>query len=231
MRAVKYKSLLFSFVAFIFTTSVLVCSSQAQTVKLLGGNTLNGAVNGTMLGGATMALKNSNDFAPLRVGLGAGTLYGISVGIYDISKSVKGQQYYVSGVFNDGDNSSIIVLLDTFYGAAGGAVVASSFNLIANEPIVEALQYGSGIGAWAGFGFGLIDAFLLSERAADAQASAGDTDTETEGIGIISISNESAGYQVGLLNPNIHNQVNLNRNNVTVSQSPALSIVNLKIDL
>lgn len=137
--------------------------ASSQSITLLGGNTLNGALNGVALGGATMALQNSNDFAPTRTGLGLGILYGIGVGIYDISQVKKGEQFYISGTFNDGTNTSILVLLDTFYGAAAGAVVASSFKLIANEPIVDGLQYGSGAGAWAGFAFGLIDAFVLAK--------------------------------------------------------------------
>ena len=70
----------------------------------------------------------------------------------------------VSGTFNDGNNSTIIVLLDTFYGAAAGAVVATSVMLVANEPLVQGLQYGAGAGAIAGFGFGLFDTFVLADR-------------------------------------------------------------------
>ena len=70
----------------------------------------------------------------------------------------------VSGIFNDGRNSTIIVLLDTFYGAAAGAVVATSVMLVANEPLVQGLQYGAGAGAIAGFGFGLFDTFVLADR-------------------------------------------------------------------
>jgi hypothetical protein len=44
--------------------------------------------------------------------------------------------------------------------------------LIQNKPIVEGLQYGGSAGVWAGFGMGLIDAFLLSERNSDFTAHA-----------------------------------------------------------
>ncbi|MEX0857288.1 MAG: hypothetical protein WD016_04035, partial [Balneolaceae bacterium] len=54
--------------------------AHSQTIELLAGNTLNGAMNGTLLGGATMAVTNNTDFAPLRVGVGLGTLYGIGMG-------------------------------------------------------------------------------------------------------------------------------------------------------
>ena len=135
----------------------------AQTINTLGENTLNGALTGTLLGGASMALTNDTDFYPLQVGLGLGTLYGLGVGAYDLLKT-GGNPTVVSGIFNDGNNSTIIVLLDTFYGAAAGAVVATSVMLVANEPLVQGLQYGAGTGAIAGLGFGLFDTFVLADR-------------------------------------------------------------------
>ncbi len=137
--------------------------ATAQTINTLGENTINGALTGTLLGGASMALTNDTDFYPLRVGLGLGTLYGLGVGAYDLLKT-GGNPTVVSGIFNDGNNSTIIVLLDTFYGAAAGAVVATSVMLVANEPLVQGLQYGAGAGAIAGFGFGLFDTFVLADR-------------------------------------------------------------------
>ena len=137
--------------------------AAAQTINTLGENTLNGALTGTLLGGASMALTNDTDFYPLQVGLGLGTLYGLGVGAYDLLKT-GGNPTVVSGIFNDGNNSTIIVLLDTFYGAAAGAVVATSVMLVANEPLVQGLQYGAGAGAIAGFGFGLFDTFVLADR-------------------------------------------------------------------
>ena len=137
--------------------------ATAQTINTLGENTLNGAVTGTLLGGASMALTDDTDFYSLRVGLGLGTLYGLGVGAYDLLQT-GGNPGIVSGIFNDGRNSTIIVLLDTFYGAAAGAVVATSVMLVANEPLVQGLQYGTGAGAIAGFGFGLFDTFVLANR-------------------------------------------------------------------
>ena len=137
--------------------------AAAQTINTLGENTLNGALTGTLLGGASMALTNDTDFYPLQVGLGLGTLYGLGAGAYDLLKT-GGNPTVVSGIFNDGNNSTIIVLLDTFYGAAAGAVVATSVMLVANEPLVQGLQYGAGAGAIAGFGFGLFDTFVLANR-------------------------------------------------------------------
>lgn len=137
--------------------------ATAQTINTLGENTLNGALTGTLLGGASMALTNDTDFYILQIGLGLGTLYGLGVGAYDLLQT-GGNPGIVSGIFNDGRNSTIIVLLDTFYGAAAGAVVATSVMLVANEPLVQGLQYGAGAGAIAGFGFGLFDTFVLADR-------------------------------------------------------------------
>lgn len=158
------------FLWIIATAIILVLSwvfqpnkAAAQTINTLGENTLNGALTGTLLGGASMALTNDTDFYPLQVGLGLGTLYGLGIGAFDLLKT-GGNPTVVSGIFNNGNNSTIIVLLDTFYGAAAGAVVATSVMLVANEPLVQGLQYGAGAGAIAGFGFGLFDTFVLANR-------------------------------------------------------------------
>lgn len=157
---------IFLFSLFLFISG-LISPAKAQTKELLGGNVLNGAITGTMLGAATMGLQNSNDFTPLRIGLGAGILSGAGIAAYDMLTLPRGQQFYISGIFNDGRNSSIIILLDTIYGAAGGAILGSAVMLIANEPIVDGLQYGSGVGAWTGFGLGLLDSFFIAERNKD----------------------------------------------------------------
>lgn len=162
----------FLFCTVLFTSLLIQKNASAQTVDLLGGNVLNGAVTGTLLGVGVMGLQNSDDFAPLRIGLGAGILGGAGIAVYDIATLPQGQQFFISGLFNDGNNSSIVILLDTMYGIAGGAVLGSAVMLIQNRPIVEGLQYGGSAGVWAGFGLGLIDAFILSERNRDFTANA-----------------------------------------------------------
>lgn len=161
---------IFLFCTILLTSTLLQKKASAQTVDLLGGNVLNGAVTGTLLGVGVMGLQNSDNFAPLRIGLGAGVLGGAGIAIHDIATLPQGQQFFISGIFNDGNNSSIIILLDTMYGAAGGAVLGSAVMLIQNKPLVEGLQYGGSAGVWAGFGLGLIDAFILSERNRDFTA-------------------------------------------------------------
>jgi len=128
---------------------------------------LNGAITGTALGVAVMGLTNSSNFAPLRIGLGIGILGGTGLALYDISTLPQGQTFFISGVFNDGKNSSIIILLDTLYGSAAGIAVGSAFALISNNSIMDGLQYGASAGAIAGFGFGILDAFVIAERNSD----------------------------------------------------------------
>ena len=200
--------------------------ASSQTIKLLAGNTLNGAVTGVGLGGAVMGLQNSDDFAPLRVGLGAGTLFGIGVGFYDVSQVAKGEQFYISGTFNDGTNTSIIVLLDTFYGAAAGAIIASSITLIANEPIVDALQYGSSAGAWVGFGFGLIDAFALSRGPGEYTAAGNVNEAE----GMLSYSGKNNKVGIGLVNPSISSFTKLESNTLKRSTAFNLQLINLNLN-
>jgi len=141
--------------------------SKAQSLELVGGNILNGAITGSVLGVATMGLNNSGDFSALRIGLGVGILGGTGMALYDISTLPQGQTFFISGVFNDGNNSSIIILLDTLYGAAAGVAVGSAFALISNNSIMDGLQYGASAGAWVGFGFGIFDAFFVAERNSD----------------------------------------------------------------
>lgn len=204
---------------------IIQCSlsgvAAAQTIELLAGNTLNGAVNGVVMGASVMAVTNNPDFAPLRVGAGLGTLYGIGTGAFDISKS-GGQKLLVTGSFNDGNNSSIIVLLDTFYGAAAGAVVATAVMLVADEPLVNGLQYGAGVGAWVGFGFGLFDAFVLSDRMYGSEtASLG----KTNGANGFLAVNFDERKSIGFLSPSLISTYNSDFNKELTT---TLQVVNVK---
>lgn len=200
--------------------------ANAQTIELVAGNTLNGAVNGVLLGGATMALSDNDDFRPVEVGLGAGTLYGLGVGIYDLSQVNSGQQFYISGTFNDGTNSSVLVLLDTFYGVAGGSLIASSVALIVKEPILDALQYGAGIGAWAGFGFGLIDSFMLAKGPNYSATAVANT---SQVNGMITYRNSSSTIEAGLFSPSATVTKEISGNNIKTSINPAIDVLQLHI--
>ena len=201
-------------------------SSKAQTIELLAGNTLNGAVNGTLLGGATMALTNDSDFAPLRVGVGLGTLYGVGVGAYDVASS-KGQQLIVQGLLNDGNNTSIIVLLDTFYGAAAGAIITTSVMLVANEPLLDGLQYGAGVGAWVGFGVGLIDAFVLSERITPTTSAMISPSPDADGFVGIQFDNKTS---VGFISPALTTTYQVGASGLSRTYNPSINVLNLKVN-
>jgi len=207
---------------FVFLLTVTVSEkSSAQTGQLLGGNVLNGALTGTALGAATMGLQNSSDFAPLRVGLGSGILAGAGVAVYDIVTLPQGQEFFISGIFNDGNNSSVIILLDTFYGAAGGAILGSAVMLIGNKPIVEGLQYGSSIGTWAGFGFGLFDSFFYAERNSDFVSS-----NLLNRSSLIEIDREQ--FTFGMISPDIVANKSLDTDQLKYDYSPVLNMVSFR---
>lgn len=142
-------------------------SLKAQPVEIMGGNMLNGGITGGILGAATMGLHDTDDLTYLKTGVGAGIFAGVAIGIYDIATLPRGQQFFISGTFNDGRNSSIIILLDTVYGATGGAFIGTASMLIADRPLLQGLQYGASYGTWIGFTFGLLDSFILAERNRD----------------------------------------------------------------
>ncbi|MEQ9310889.1 MAG: hypothetical protein RLN90_15630 [Balneolaceae bacterium] len=219
------KKFLFS-IALVFAISISTQNIHAQTVELLAGNTLNGAMNGTLLGGASMAIANSDDFYPLQVGLGLGTLYGIGMGGYDITRG-GGKELLVSGLFNDGNNSSIIVLLDTFYGAAAGSIIVTSIMLVANEPLLDGLQYGAGIGAWVGFGFGIFDTFVLANTTTSPLA--GVYTPSNNASGLIGVNLEK-GSSLGFLNPSVFQTLELTPTSFTRSFSPGVELVNYKFN-
>lgn len=210
----------FLFSLFLFISGV-VSPAKAQTKELLGGNVLNGAITGTMLGAATMGLQNSNDFTPLRIGLGAGILSGAGIAAYDMLTLPRGQQFYISGIFNDGRNSSIIILLDTIYGAAGGAILGSAVMLIANEPIVDGLQYGSGAGAWAGFGLGLLDSFFIAERNNDFVSQ-----KLLNRNSLIEFDMDN--MQLGMMSPNLVSYKDISGSTLSIKTNLALNILSFK---
>jgi uncharacterized membrane protein len=203
-----------------------VKESEAQTIEILAGNTLNGAMNGVILGGAVMGLTNDTEFHALRIGLGLGTLYGIGMGGYDLVQG-GGTEILVSGLFNDGSNSSIIVLLDTFYGAAAGSVIATSVMLVANEPIVDGLQYGASVGAWVGFGFGIFDTFVLAKKTSSPMASTFIPDQNASGLIGMGFEN---GSSLGFINPSLIQKLELSESDISSSINGNLELVNFRFN-
>lgn len=185
--------------AFFLLLSLILSSaipSQAQVLKVLVTDTFLGTFNGALLGGGTMALANSSNPAPLRYGVGFGTLYGLGLGAVDVSSIKTGKPYRrVSSLNTDGSNAQII-LLDTFYGGAAGAVVGFAISLIANKPVARGLQYGSGAGVWAGFGFGVLDAFYFSKPLDNSTESYADP---SSGSGLVHLGNRKT--SVSLIQP------------------------------
>lgn len=141
----------------------ITAGSQAQGLQTLAGSTLVGSANGALLGLGTMALANSTHTGPIRIGIGTGTLYGLGIGAYDITAREVGLGYRVEGMFNSANYSAMIVLLDTFYGGVTGSIVGTALQLMADKPLIDGIQYGSGVGLWGGFIFGLADVFLFSD--------------------------------------------------------------------
>lgn len=195
-------------------------SAQAQTGKLLGGNVLNGAITGTALGAATMGITNNSDFTPLRVGLGSGILVGAGIALYDVATLPSGQEFFISGIFNDGNNTSIIILLDTMYGAAGGALIGSAVMLIGNKPIVEGLQYGASIGTFAGFGLGLLDGFIFAERNQDFLSS-----NLLQRDSLIEFTKQ--GVDFGLIQPKIYSFNQLSENKLSAEFEAGLQMLSI----
>lgn len=200
----------------------IVCGSysspKAQSVDLIGGNLLNGAVAGSILGVATMGLQDSNDFTPLRIGLGAGIIGGTVIAIYDVSTLPKGQQFFISGLFNDGTNSSIIILLDTIYGATVGAALGSAIMLIGNQSLFDGLQYGSSVGAFAGFGLGLVDSFILAEKNSDFVS--GGLSNKSSSLFRISGEDQS----LSLIQPDLFHFTKISENSLSYEMTPAITL-------
>ncbi len=176
--------------------------ANSQTLRIVSINTLNGAITGTALGGATIALQNDFDEYPLRFGLGLGTIFGLGTGFYDMSRTAGDYGYHVSGLFSSANTTGAIILMDTFYGAATGAIVGVAISLMSKDSdVLKGLQYGSGAGAWVGFAFGLVDAFALSTSGNLDHFYDGYAQRTVNPAGILEIRSRSEQYALGFLNP------------------------------
>lgn len=128
----------------------------------IAGNVVNATTTGAILGLATMALEDGTDYQrPLSVGVGIGMLAGVGLSIYDLASVSPGEAVQQRGLFASGSNTSLLLLMDTIYGAALGSVVGTAVILVSGNGITDGLQYGAATGAFVGATFGLVDAFLL----------------------------------------------------------------------
>jgi hypothetical protein len=202
----------------LLTLGVLLTSGvHAQGLRSLAGNTLMGTANGTLLGLGAMALTDNAHAAPIRIGVGMGTLYGLGVGVYDVSVYEVGSGYRVQGMFNSAEYTSMIVLLDTFYGGVTGGVVGTAMALMVNKPLAKGLQYGAGAGVWAGFAFGLADAFYFSSAGAGS---------------LMSLSVEtSESTTVSFLQPNIYASPIVSNGRMGITQDIGLDVAKVTIRL
>jgi hypothetical protein len=145
-------------------TVMVPLNAETQTLKVAAGNTLIGTANGALLGLSYMGLSNEANLAPVRFGVGAGTLYGMGIGLSDAIEYDRMGFYSIEGLFNTTEYTSLIVLFDTFYGGATGGVLGMAIGLMVNAHVGEFLRYGASTGAFAGFAFGLFDAFYLNRE-------------------------------------------------------------------
>ena len=197
----------------ILTTSA---GTHAQGLQTLAGSTLVGSANGALLGIGTMALTNSTDLAAIRVGIGSGTLYGLGIGAYDITARQIGSGYRVEGMFNSANYSAMIVLLDTFYGGLTGSIVGTALQLMADKHLIEGIQYGSGVGLWGGFAFGLADVFLFSDP--------------IPSFGAMSVpAQPNQRVSVRVMQPTLVSTPSLQNGNATLRWEPALDVARVTI--
>lgn len=158
----------FTALTLLFLTSLFTFGApraEAQSLNILVKDTFYGTLTGAGLGAASMALANDSDLRPLRIGTGLGTIGGVGVGIFDMTTMTDEMQVY--GLLSSSSTTGGIILLDTIYGSAVGSLVGMSVALISDSRVLRGLQDGAGIGAFGGFGFGLVDAFYFGAVGGD----------------------------------------------------------------
>ncbi len=201
--------------------------AEAQALKVVAGNTFSGTATGAMLGGAQMALNNDDDYMPLRYGVGIGTLTGMAIGVYDTGREAE----YLYGTFSRSRYTGTIIMMDTFLGAATGAVVGMAVSLLTQDEIVKGVQYGAGAGAWAGFGFGLIDGFFLKEyeeRETDYVTSVNHQTVNGNANGFLTLQT-STGLSIGFINPSVYSLPEIQNEQLTIHNRWGVELTNFSI--
>ncbi len=207
--------------------------AHSQTMRIVTINTLNGALTGAALGGATIALQNNYDDYPLRFGIGLGTIFGLGTGFYDLSRTTGGHGYHVDGFFSSANTTGTIVLLDTFYGAATGAVVGFAISLMSRDSdVLKGLQFGAGAGAWVGFAFGLVDAFALSSVSNYDSFYDGYSHRGTSPAGLVEIRSPNDQYALGFINPILlHTIINTGKDTFSARSHLGIELTRFQIAL
>lgn len=161
------KSSKFIFIICSFLALIVSHSLSAQPIKTMTQSVLNGALTGATVSTANWMVQNDGSKLTLddiSFGVGAGILGGIGIGLLDVVQSAGNTDYAVKGIFNVSRNRTGLVALDTFYGAGAGLILSSAFTLMSEDKSWGNLREGVGVGAWFGFGFGLVDALVLSKQ-------------------------------------------------------------------
>lgn len=204
--------------------SFLFISVQAQSFKIVGINTFAGALTGTALGGANMLIADDFDsMRPLSVGFGTGTIFGLGLGVYDLT--TKTSSY--SGIFNQSETSGQLILTDTFYGTVTGALVGFAVGLIADQDLLIASQKGTGFGAWTGFTFGLVETFVLNRFGAGSGSGYGLSQASTQVPVNGFVRYDYNTIHAGFLSP----QAITSLNSGQVQLHPSISLAHVKIVL
>jgi len=211
---------------FLLVLTLFIYSSPllAQGFKLIGMNTLSGAITGSAIGGATMLITNDFDnYRPLSIGFGTGTIAGLGLGVYDITTN--SSEY--SGVFNSSsETSGQLILTDTFYGTLTGALVGFAVTLISEDKLVDGLRVGAGFGAYSGLVFGIVDAFIMNNMGTGGGGG--------YGLGSINFNqvNGIVQYEGSVINAGYFSQNSIaNHSNGSIKWHPALSVAHFKVSI
>ncbi len=207
---------------------VPLAKTRAQALKVVLSDTFIGTFNGALLGGGTMLLRDKSDLGPMRFGVGFGTLYGLGMGFYDMSKITPSTPYQVNGAFNTAGNSATLILADTFYGGATGTLVGMAISLMANSQIKEGLRYGAGIGVWSGFAFGVVDALVISKS--KYKSKFGHYRLSDAMPGIIKVQTGS-NTNLSFLNPDFIRVKSIRNQLPVTSYKLAMNVVNVRVAL
>lgn len=201
--------------------------AEAQALRVVASNTFAGTATGAMLGGAQMALNNDDNTMPLRYGVGIGTLAGMAVGVYDTGREAETILY---GTFRSTRHTGTIIMMDTFLGSATGAVVGMAVALLRQDEIVKGVQYGAGAGAWAGFGFGLIDGFFLREyeRERGYTSAFNHQPGNDSANGLLALQTNS-NLSIGFINPSLYSYPEIQNEQLTLKNSWGLELTNISI--
>jgi len=100
--------------------------------------------------------------------------------------------------------------------------------LVANEPITQGLQYGAGIGAWVGFGFGLFDTFVLAKRSYAPRGTASLMPAKASGLIGLTLDQSTS---LGFINPNLIQQVEMDDSGYRRAFHPVVDLLNVRINL